>query len=178
MKTTIKHWLKSLRKSETGNATIEFVILFPVFIFIMLSSIELGVFTIKSALVERALDVVVRDVRLSTGNSPTHEELKTMICDETGAIPGCQNNIAIELYNIDPRAWYDIAETTTCTNRAEEVDPVTTFHNGMDNDLMVVRICAKYETLFENIGMSSLMQRDSSGDVAIVAISAFVQEPS
>ncbi len=135
-------------------------------------------YTVKSALLERALDVVVRDLRLTTGTPPTHSGLKTQICAETKVVPDCVNNLAIELYNIDPRAWYDLPEGVICTNRSEEVDPVTTFHNGMDNDLMIIQVCVKYTPIFDNFGLSAFLEHDTAGDTAIVARSAFVQEPT
>ncbi len=173
----MKHFLKRFQKDNAGHASIEFAIMFPVFFFILLSSIELGVMTVRSALLERALDVVVREVRLTTGTAPSHQALKEMLCEETNVVPDCLNNLALEMYLIDPRAWTDISASATCTNRAEEVDPVTSFSNGMDNELMILRACAKFDPMFSEIGLSSYLERDSSGDSAIVAMSAFVQEP-
>lgn len=173
----MKHLLKKLRKEETGSAAIEFAIMFPVFFFILLSAIEVGMLTVRSALLERALDIVVRDIRLTTGTAPGHAEIKAALCAETNVVPDCTNNLSLEMYRIDPRNWTDIPSTATCTNRAEEVSPVTTFENGMDNELMVLRACAKYEPMFSEYGLSLFMEHDSSGDTALLAHSAFVQEP-
>lgn len=173
----MKHVLKRFFKQEAGHASIEFAIMFPVFFFILLSSIELGVMTVRSALLERALDVVVREIRLTTGTAPSHQALKEKLCNETNVVPDCLTNLALEMYLVDPRAWTDIPAKATCTNRAEEVDPVVSFSNGMDNELMILRACAKFNPMFTAIGLSSLLQRDAAGDSAIVAKSAFVQEP-
>ena len=169
--------LKKLRKDEAGSASIEFAIMFPVFFFILLSAIEVGMLTVRSALLERALDVVVRDIRLSTGTAPSHSEIRAAVCSETSVVPDCDNNLALEMYRIDPRNWSDIPTAVACTNRSEEVAPVTTFENGMDNELMVLRACAKYEPMFSDYGISVFMDHDSSGDTALIAKSAFVQEP-
>ncbi|WP_372885656.1 TadE/TadG family type IV pilus assembly protein [Shimia sp.] len=170
-------FLKRFRKEDAGHASIEFAIMFPVFFFILLSSIELGVMTVRSALLERALDVVVREIRLTTGSAPSHQKLREMLCSETNVVPDCLNNLALEMYLVDPRAWAGIPAKATCTNRAEEVDPVVSFSHGMDNELMILRACAKFTPMFTDLGISALLQRDGAGDSAIVAKSAFVQEP-
>ena len=169
--------LKRFRRDDAGSASIEFAIMFPVFFVILISAMELGLMTVRSALLERALDVVVRDIRLTTGTAPSHVQLRTAICEETSVVPDCFNNLALEMRLVDPRAWTDIPSAVTCTNRAEEVAPVTTFQHGMDNEVMIIRACAKYEPMFSDYGLSAFMSKDSSGDVALIAKSAFVQEP-
>ncbi|CUJ91761.1 Flp pilus assembly protein TadG [Shimia thalassica] len=164
-------------RKEDGHASLEFAIMFPIFFVVMLSAIELGMMTLRSAYLERALDIAVREVRLSTGNPPDHAELIQMICDESSMIPDCETNLKLEMIQVNPRAWSTISDTVTCTNRAEEVDPVTTFVAGSENELMILRACAKIEVLYPNIGFGNLVQKDDAGDAALVAMSAFVQEP-
>lgn len=173
----MKHFLKKFRRDDAGSAAIEFAIMFPIFFFILLSAVEVGMMTIRSALLERALDVVVRDIRLTTGQAPTHSQIREAVCNETNVVPDCTNNLALEMYLVDPRSWTDIPTTVACTNRTEEVAPVTTFQNGMDNELMILRACAKYEPMFVDYGISAFMDHDSAGDTALIARAAFVQEP-
>lgn len=171
---------KRFRKNEDGHASLEFVIMFPVFFMILLTSIEVGVMTVRSSLLERAVDVVVREIRLTTGTSPSHQTIKEMICDETNVVPDCLDNLALEMYLIEPRNWYDISSSAACSNRAEDVDDPENYQhieNGLDNELMILRACAKFNPMFTNIGISSFLNRDAAGDSAIVAMSAFVQEP-
>ena len=176
----MRHLLERFRKSEAGHASLEFVIMFPILFMILLSSIEIGVMTLRASLLERALDIAVREVRLTTGTSPSHQTLKEMICDETNVVPDCLNNLALEMYLIEPRNWYDISSTAACTNRAEDVEDPDNFQhieNGLDNELMILRACAKFDPMFTDVGVSSFLSRDDAGDSAIVAMSAFVQEP-
>ncbi|WP_127114163.1 TadE/TadG family type IV pilus assembly protein [Shimia sediminis] len=170
-------FLKQFRRDDTGSAAVEFAVMFPVFFFILLSSVELGMMTIRSALLERALDIVVRDIRLTTGTAPSHTDIRTAVCAETNVVSDCNNNLALEMYLVDPRAWTDIPTAVTCTNKSEEVLPVTAFRNGMDNELMIIRACAKYEPMFADYGLGAFMAKDSSGDAALIAKAAFVQEP-
>lgn len=173
----MKTLFRKFRRDDTGSAAVEFALMFPVFFFILVSSVELGLMTVRSALLERALDMVVRDIRLTTGAAPTHVEIRTAVCNETNVVPDCNNNLALEMYLVDPRNWTDIPPTATCTDKAEEVAPVTAFEHGLDNELMIIRACAKYEPMMANYGLSAFWEKDSSGDIALIAKSAFVQEP-
>ncbi|SEO35992.1 TadE-like protein [Salinihabitans flavidus] len=166
-----------LARDERGHATVEFVIIFPIFLVIMLSAIELGLMTMRYSLLERALDLTVREVRLSTGFSPDHDELKQMICDEFGMLPNCFDRLALEMIQVSPRAYVEPSSEVTCNDLSLESQPVTTFTPGMDNDLMLLRACAKFTPLFPNTGFGLELAKDGSGDVALVSMSAFVQEP-
>lgn len=174
---TFKSRLARFKKDDGGHASLEFAIMFPLFFVILLSAIEMGMITLRYAYLERALDIAVREVRLSTGAAPDHDELVTMICDQAGIIPDCANNLKLEMIQVDPRNWTTIQATATCTNRAEEVQPVTTFVAGTENNLMILRACAKLKILYPTIGFGLAAPKDSSGDAAIIAMSAFVQEP-
>jgi len=76
--TQILAGLRDLRRKEDGNATIEFAILFPAFIMIFLSAFESGLLMTRQVLLDRAVDLTVRDIRLRTwlpGPPPTHDDL-------------------------------------------------------------------------------------------------------
>ncbi|MBR9842359.1 MAG: pilus assembly protein [Rhodobacteraceae bacterium] len=173
----MKHLLKKLRKDERGHASIEFVIMFPLFFWILVSAIDIGMVTMRSALLERALDIVVRDIRLSTGTAPDHDKIRDAICDTTNVVQDCKQNLMLEMQVVDMRSWTDLPHKTSCTNQAEEAQPVTTFQNGLDNEMMVLRACAKITPIFGDKGIGPYLNKDSNGDVPIVALSAFVQEP-
>ncbi|WP_204114873.1 TadE/TadG family type IV pilus assembly protein [Shimia biformata] len=172
-----KHLARFGRK-EDGHATIEFAIMFPFFFVFILSSVEIGLITLKYAFLERGLDIAVREVRLSTGDAPDHVELKNLICDEATFIDNCAENLSLEMVQVDPRNWVPISDQATCTDRAEEVQPVTTFTPGQANQLMILRVCAKVPALYPTMGFGKEIAKDTSGDIALVSVSAFVQEPS
>ncbi|MCW8842696.1 MAG: pilus assembly protein, partial [Rhodobacteraceae bacterium] len=148
----MKRLLNILRKDDSGHASIEFVIMFPLFFWIMVSSIDIGMITMRSAFLERALDLVVRDIRLSTGTAPDHDEIRRRICATNEVVKNCNENLMLEMQIVDMRSWSDLPHKTTCTNQAEESQPVTTFQNGMDNQLMVLRACAKITPIFGDKG--------------------------
>lgn len=163
---------------EDGSATIEFVILFPFFITIFLSAVELGMYTMRQAMLERGLDLAVRDVRLGTGVDFDHDALKDQICEYAGFIPDCDNGLRLEMIQIDLRTNVTIPATPDCSDQSEPVSPVRTFISGQANELMVLRACVKFDPLFPTTGLGKQLDVDGAGQAAMIATAAFVQEPN
>ena len=64
-----------------------------------------------------------------------------------------------------------------CTDAAEPARPVRQFTNGQQNELMLMRACLRFDPLFPDAFLGSALKTNSSGESAVVAVSAFVQEP-
>ena len=111
----MRRLLKKFRKDDSGHASIEFVIMFPLFFWIMVSAIDIGMITMRSAFLERSLDVVVRDIRLSTGTAPDHDEIRRRICEANEVVKNCTENLMLEMQIVDMRAWNDLPQATSCT---------------------------------------------------------------
>lgn len=177
-----RDWLARLlgrARREDGNATIEFAILFPLFITILVSSVEIGFITFRHTMLDRAVDLTVRDIRLGTGSAPQYEDIRDAICDRAGIIPDCRNNMKIEMIRMDLRAWTPPPADYDCVNHAEEVQPVRAFVNGMQNEMMLLRICAMFEPLFPFGGLGRDLKNNSpTGYSAMITSTAFVQEPT
>lgn len=169
--------LKRFRRSEDGSATVEFAITFPAMLMLLLSGIELGFVSLNHAMLERAMDMTVRDIRLGTGSAPQHDELKDLICTRAGFINDCDTNLRLEMVQVDPRAWDNIREVADCTDQSEEVAPVRSFVNGQENELMFLRACVKIDPVFPTAGLGKNLVKDGAGQYALVSMSAFVQEP-
>jgi len=165
-------------RRDDGNATIEFVILFPMFVFLLVSSVEIGMITYRHTLLDRAIDLTVRDIRLGTGNAPQYEDIRNTICDRAPVIPDCRDNVKIEMIRMDLRAWAPPPADYDCVNHAEPVQPVRTFSNGMENEMVLLRICAMFKPVFPLAGLGrDLKSNSANGYVAMVSATAFVQEP-
>jgi hypothetical protein len=165
-------------RREDGNATVEFAILFPIFVFIFVSAVELGFITLRHTMLDRAVDLTVRDIRLGTGQAPQYDQIRDAICDRAGVIPDCRNNVKIEMIRKDLRAWTPPPADYDCINHAEQVQPVRTFTNGMENEMMLLRICAMFRPIFPMSGLGrDLKASSTNGYRAMVTATAFVQEP-
>ena len=169
---------KRFARSQDGHAVIEFAITFPAMLFMLLSGIELGMTNLQHAMLERAMDLTVRDIRLGTGTAPQHDQIKTMICDRAGFIDNCGDNLRLEMMQVDPRAWANVNPEADCTDQSKDVSPVRMFVNGQSNELMLLRACAKIKPVFPTVGLGQNIVKDSAGQFQLIAMSAFVQEPS
>lgn len=169
--------LRAFRRKEDGNATVEFVIIIPLMLMILFSSVELGVITVRQTMLDRAVDLTVRDLRLGTGSGWQHDDIRDTICDRSGFIESCSISLKLEMVQVDPFNWVAIDEEPDCITSVEEVNPVTTFINGDSNDLMFLRACMKFNPIFPYWGLGDALQKDEDGRVNLYAASAFVQEP-
>ncbi|MEM9550721.1 MAG: TadE family protein [Pseudomonadota bacterium] len=164
-------------RREDGSATIEFALTFPAMLMLLLSGVELGMVNLQHASLERAMDIVVREIRLGTGSTPQHDEIKTKICNEAVFIEDCTTNLRLEMIEVDPRNWAGLQSDADCTDQSEEATAVRNFVNGMDNELMVLRACAKIDPVFPTSGLGQNIHKDGAGQFALVSTTVFVQEP-
>ena len=172
-----------IREDEDGNATVEFVILFPVFIVVFCSTFELGLLMTRHVMLERGLDFAVRAIRLGTNNPGpvTAEQVRTMICNSAGIIPDCMNQVKVEMQQIDPRAWTNIPARADCVDRNQPATPdrgvSDNFATGGSHEMMILRVCALINPFFPTTGLGATLKTHHGEAYALVATSAFVMEP-
>ncbi|MGR3495733.1 TadE/TadG family type IV pilus assembly protein [Citreimonas sp.] len=169
--------LKRFRRDERGNVTIEFVIWFSVVFMLLASGIEIAYMNLRHAMLERAVDVAVRDIRLGTGTPPDYEAVRENICRIAEIVQDCNGNLTLEMIQVSPRDLVGFTEAADCRNVEEEPRPVRNFAAGVDNQMMLLRACMSFEPVFPTIGMGANLHHDEQGYSWLVAKSAFVQEP-
>jgi hypothetical protein len=169
--------LARFRHEEAGTATVEFVLVFPLFLSVMMMAIELGFITLRHTLLERGLDMAVREVRLGTGTAPEHDEIKQLVCDNAMFILECETNLQLEMRPADIRTFNSLDRSVDCTDKAEPSKPVRQFTPGQQNELMLLRACVRYDPIFPDEFLGSALSKDANGQAAIVSMTAFVQEP-
>lgn len=171
--------IRRFRKDTNATVTVEFAILMPLFFMLLTSTVELGMVVLRQSQLERALDIAVRDIRLTTGAAPQHDTVRDQICEISGFIDNCSTSLRLELVQLDPFAWAGVSEQPDCISKPEDIQPVRGFSNdGASNDLMLIRACMRFKPLFSSWGFGEdLATADPEGLVSLVAVSAFVQEP-
>lgn len=162
---------------EEGTATIPFLLFMPFYMMLVISSIEMGLMMVRDVMLERAVDLSVRGLRLGFWNPPTHDELKRAICNSAGIIPDCMNALLVELRPVDTTTWVPLSSGPTCVDKSQAIQPVTTFTAGAENNMMLIRACAKFRPLFPAWGAGAMYLKDGYGTYALVASTAFVNEP-
>lgn len=169
--------LRRLRSDERGTATVEFAIMFPIFATLFLSAVELGVISLRHSMLERGLDMAVRDIRLGTGTAPQHDDIKDAICNYAGLLPNCDTNLRLEMINVDPRAFTVPPADADCIDHSEDSNPLRSFATGQENEMMLLRACLVFSPVFPTAGLGYYLDHDGAGNAAMTATSAFVQEP-
>lgn len=176
----IRRALRRFARGETGTATVEFALLFPPFFLIFASSIEAGLMMTRNVMLERGLDLAVREIRIGTPVPPSFEEFRTQICDVAMLIPNCMANLQVELQVVDSSTWQPLDPSPRCVDRNSPIDPFDNpnYNVGRNNDFMLVRLCANVDPILPGFGLGAILDSDGENGYAIVATSAFVNEPS
>ncbi len=169
-----------LGRDEDGAATVEFVILFPIFMTIFLAAFESGLMMLRNVMLERSVDLAVRELRLGTPVPPDFDQFKETICARTYFVDNCNDVVQVELSPVDLTTWGPLDGAPRCIDVESTIDPFdqTEYSVGGNNELMLVRVCALFQPIFPTTGLGLAMRSDSAGNYAIVVTSAFVNEPS
>lgn len=179
---SIKALCQQFAKDEAGTTSLEFVIVFPVFFGMFLMTYESGMISARHVMLERGVDVAVRDVRIGTMPNPTRESLRTRICQIAGIIPDCMRQLEIELLQRDPMNWTAVPGSVRCVDRGDlERDPGTIDATG-NNQLMILRACVRIDPFLPTSGLGKAIVDNNSGSAAggsyaLVSMGAFVVEP-
>ena len=203
-------WLRRLVRAEDGTATVELVILFPAFVLVMVNAIEASVLMTRATLLDRGLDMAVRELRLNTEAPPGFDAFRASVCRHAGWLPDdavvpvgdaaghsgnaeppdqakapfdCLSSLQVELQRISTDTWALMEPQARCVDRAEPIAPLTEddpdhYRPGAVNQLMMVRACLVIDPLVPNYGLGALLPKDASGGYRLIAVSAYVQEPT
>lgn len=174
--------LRRFMANDDGVVTVEFVIIFPIFMALFLMTYESGMISLRHFALERAVDVAVRDVRIGAIANPTPASLRTRICSFAGILPDCENQLQLEMVRRDLRNWVAIPTTVQCIDRGASTQPVVEFTNGGNNELIFLRACVRLDpvmptTLLGRTIVESNSTSAAAGSYALVATTAFVVEP-
>ena len=169
--------LRRLGLSENGAASVELVIVFPFFVSVFLSSYDVAMMNMRAVMMEQAMDKVVRSIRLSSGAALDYDEILEDICEDAYLVPNCLEALRIEMTPVSTETWAGMETEVDCVKRDEPIQPVVRFSNGLENELMLIRICAIVDPVFPGVGVGRTMPKDETGGYKIIASSAFVNEP-
>lgn len=169
---------RSIWTRENGNATIEFAFIFPLLVTLLLSTVEIGILTIRQVMLERAVDLTVRDLRLGNIDDPTQDKLRNLICARSSVVPDCSDSLLVELQSVSTTTWATLSADTTCKDKNLTIDPVITLDTGSSHEMVLIRVCAVFDPVFPSTKLGVNMVNDDVGGYALVSSSAFVNEPS
>ncbi len=177
MRKLLSLW-RCAKNDERGNASVEFVLVVPVFLVLFVSSFELGMATLRLTMLEHGLDKAMREVRLGTGQEFSREDIRDEMCEHAGLLKFCNDNLLLEMAVINSATFNLPEKRATCINTNDrDAIPVTSFTNGDSSDLMFIRACYVIDPLFPTIGLGAMATKDEAGNMQLIASSIFAQEP-
>ncbi|WP_242650989.1 TadE/TadG family type IV pilus assembly protein [Yoonia tamlensis] len=168
---------------DSGVVTVEFVLVFPMFFGFFLMTYEQGVISLRNVMLERGVDMAVREIRIGAMPEPTGPLLKTAICGYAEILPDCEEQIELEMVVRDVRNWVDIPSQVRCIDRSVTTQASVEFVNGGNNKLVFLRACIRLDPMLptSGIGRSIVTAAEGNdaagGSYALVASAAFVVEP-
>lgn len=170
---------KRFRKSEDGTSTVEFAILVPLVFSIFVAALESGLMMVRWTSIDRASDMVIRQLRLGQLANPTARLLREEICERTYMIENCFENTVVEITEINRTTFQMPAADEPCVTRTDAIIvPVTTITPGQQNDLMLIRVCVTVDALFPTSVYALPIDYDAQGGYALSVASVYVNEPS
>lgn len=155
----------------------EFCIIMPVLIYLMFSIAEAGVLMTRTVMLDRGLDLAIRDLRLGLTPGITHDQLKDKICDGAFLVSDCRTSVLLELTPVASAASFP-SGAANCVDRTGNVAPTVNFVPGARSEIMFVRACIVVDPLFPGMGLGAILPKDASGGYAIVVQTAFMNEPA
>ena len=173
-------------RDDGGSATVEFALIAPAVMFLFLASFESGMLMVRQVMLDRALDVTVRHVRLGHFDTTTdpdgryanlHRALKATMCQTAANPASCTADLRLEMVRADPRAWSAMGPEAQCEDRRDDTQPELEFTPGVRNQLMILRACELFDPFFPTWGLGKRLS-GSAGFYALTSSTAYVIEPS
>jgi len=170
--------IPAFARCERGTSTLEFVIVFPLILLVFVAVFETGIILTRQVMMEGALDDAARVLRLAQDLEVSAGDIEAAICDNTSAIPDCDDVLVIDLRVIDPPDYLLPPDDVLCVDRDDRlVRPDNEFDQGSDNELMLIRACAVIDRILPFSGFGLNLTRDATGGLHMVAATILVNEP-
>ncbi len=155
----------------------EFVLLFHVIWMMFGMTMEAGMYSLQNVMLERGLDLTVREVRLGIIADPTHEKLVSETCKYALILNNCDTSLRLEMIKAKPVGFAKPSKSAPCIDRAEINPPKVVIVNGVNNELMILRACVLIKPLLPLAGLGQELTRGTNGEYRLLATSAYVMEP-
>ncbi|WP_413711648.1 TadE/TadG family type IV pilus assembly protein [Rhizobium sp. Rhizsp82] len=167
---------KSTVRDRSGATAVEFALIAPLFFAIIFSTFEAGWMVIEATMLDRAVDLAIRDIRVgATAAAKTQDQIKAAVCNQAIMLPGCASSIVVEMTDISSGALP--SSNTPCVDRGSNVSPVVAFSPGQRGSIMYVRACFTTDPITPLLGLALSMPKDGKGGYFLSSSSAFVNEP-
>ncbi|WP_151718546.1 TadE/TadG family type IV pilus assembly protein [Gemmobacter serpentinus] len=166
-------------REEDGYMAVSFALMLPIYLTLFMMSFEIGMFSVRQTILDRALDITARAVRLGEMPNPNHAAIKQMICDNAPSLTDCNATLNLAIERVSTTTWQMPTSTLECVDRSRPINPVGAVDSNPQarQVLMVLRVCISAHTIFPGTGIGAALMKDGMGDYYMTASSAFLNEP-
>lgn len=174
----IKPLWTSFKQDESASPTVEFVIVFPVILWLVFSTLEAGWLMTQQTMLGRGLNLAVREVRIGAGGTPSYASIKESICANALVLRDCQTALHLEMVELSNPIS---SANATCINRAPAaLAPIIDWVSGsrVTPEIMVLRACFVVDPLIPGAALGAALPKDATGGFHMVQYSAFANEPN
>ena len=169
--------LRRFRRSEDGTSTIEFLFLFPAIFLLFGTTLEAGMYSMQQVMLERGLDMTVREVRIGLMDRPDHAKLVEATCRYALILNDCKSQLRMEMIKRTPVNFAPIARKVPCIDSVKDPKDLDILP-GANNELMILRVCVRLKPLMPGAGFGrALVEEAGSTHYALSATASFVMEP-
>ena len=175
----MRRLLSRFSSDEAGSSTVELTIVLAFFLMLVITMIEAGWLMTKSMMLDRGLEIAMRDIRLGKYTNPTADQVRGSICENAIVFANCQSLIKLELTPISNSADFP-TDGADCADRSITdltLRPQDDFNAGSRSEVMFVRVCMIVDPLVLRFGLGKMLDNDPNGGIQMIAMSAFVNEP-
>lgn len=164
-------------RNETAAVTVEYIIWWPIYLAFFAGVLEYGYMNMRSAMLERGVSKTVREIRLDRDHVQDHAGIVKAICFHAGILTNCEQNLRVEMIRTSVENFTAPPARMACVDRSQEFDADEGLNFGQPDDIMLLRVCAKFKALAPTTYFTSAVTKDSNGEYALASQNAFVVEP-
>lgn len=169
-KSKLRKRLLGVSRDESGATAVEFTLIAPVFLYLLMGIIEVSMLFYTSTMVDSAMYDAARLIR--TGQVQTSgdalEEFQTSVCNSLANIYNCGD------LSIDVRNFSTFSTISFTIEEGDDGDPVYEFDAGGAEDIILARVIYNFQFITPFIG--TFFGDDGSG-VSYTTTAIFQTEP-
>jgi Flp pilus assembly protein TadG len=159
------------REAESGAAAMEFAMLSPVFIALILAAIQAAVMFLAKSELDLATQAAAREVM--TGQVTTSAQLQTALCNNIGGIFSC-SNLMINMQSYSTLSSMQTATPTVTYNADGTVSNSWATNFGAAGSLMVMQVMYQFPVF--GFGPLFSFATQSNGTNLMISTAVFVNE--
>lgn len=181
MISALKKRIQRLRDDQDASSVMELMMVTPLILVLSGFTMDLGMLMTRNVMLERAVDVGTRDIRLGLMDNTDYDGLRRRICQEAVIIPECETRLKMQLNAMSPYSWENPGKVPDCEDlRQVTVTEPREFDAASRNQLVFFRACAVLEPVMPGWGLGDNLLQSSDGKknrfYQVVATTTFTKE--